>query len=283
MYRDMNRATLDAAYDNARAVGDFDAVMAEFRSRSCALYEVHSCRPDLRYGPQPRQRYDWIPCDRPAAGTLVFLHGGYWQACAKEDFAFVAEGPLARGYNVVLAEYTLAPQASMSQIVAEVGELLDHLAADRDRLGLGGLHLCGHSAGGHLTAVYRHHPAVMSALLISALVDLEPISLCWLDEKLQLTPREIDALSPLRQVNSGAPTLVAVGAGELPELVRHSTDYAMALEAAKEPVGLVHVPGRDHFSILDDLARPESLQLTVLADLIEAGRTRHKGFEIGSR
>ncbi len=112
------------------------------------------------------------------APTVVYIHGGYWQTLSKEDFAFVAKGPLELGYNVVLAEYTLAPQSSMTQIVQEIGRLLDHLSANRDELkiGRGPVCLVGHSAGGHLSLVHRSHPLLAHTMAISPLVDLEPIS-----------------------------------------------------------------------------------------------------------
>ncbi|UXU91802.1 alpha/beta hydrolase [Burkholderia sp. S-53] len=267
LYRGMDRTALDAAYDNINAVPDFPAVLAECQARSTKLYDTASCRRDLRYGDRPRERYDWIACGRENAPTFVFIHGGYWQACVKEDFAYVASGPLAAGFNVVLAEYTLAPDASMTQIVGEIGSLLDHVAGDRDGLGIAGkpLVLSGHSAGGHLTAQHRTHRAVTAALPISALVDLEPISLSWLDDKLQLSPHEIDAFSPLRHVGKGVPTVVAVGGAELPELVRHSDDYAAACRAAGGTVELIHVPGCTHFSVLDALARPDGRLVRALS------------------
>ncbi len=257
LYRGMDRAALDAAYNNVEAIPDFPAVLADFQSRSAALYEREACRRDLRYGDRPRERYDWIACGQPDAPTFVFIHGGYWQNCAKEDFAFIAAGPLANGFNVVLAEYTLAPDASMTQIVGEIGRLLDHLAADRDALGTKGrpLVLGGHSAGGHLTAMYRGHPAVTGALPISALVDLEPIALCWLNDKLKLSAHEIAEFSPLLKIGKGVQTVVAVGGAELPELVRQSDEYAAACVSAGEAVELIHVPGSTHFSTLEALAR----------------------------
>lgn len=265
-YRGMDRDELDAAYSNTLAVAGFPAILADFQARSQRLYNKLSCRRDLQYGTRPRERYDWIPCGGPDAPTYVFIHGGYWQNCQKEDFAFIAEGPIARGYNVVLAEYTLAPEASMAEIVAEIGSLIDHLAADRDGLGLAGNPLClsGHSAGGHLSAMHRAHPAVSTVHAISALVDLEPISLCWLNDKLKLTAREIADYSPLHHIRGGAPTMITVGADELVELVRHSTDYAIACESAGEPVGLMHVPGCHHFSMLEDLAKADGFQMNAL-------------------
>ncbi|KAA1013792.1 alpha/beta hydrolase [Paraburkholderia panacisoli] len=269
LYRGMDRAALDAAYNNTQAIPDFPEVLRDFQSRSTKLYERVSCRRDLRYGERPRERFDWLSCGNAGAPTFIFIHGGYWQNCTKEDFAFIADGPLARGFNVVLAEYTLAPQASITQIVGEIGRLLDHLAADPDQLGTAGREVClsGHSAGGHLTALHRAHPVVTSALAISALVDLEPISLSWLNDKLQLSRDEIDAYSPLHHIGNGAPMIVAVGAAELPELVRQSDEYGAACQAAGESVELVHVPACTHFSVLDDLARPDGMLMSALGRL----------------
>lgn len=274
LYRGMDRAALDAAYNNVAAAPDFAGILADFQARSARLYESAVCRRDLSYGARPRQRYDWFSCGQAGAPTFVFIHGGYWQHCEKEDFAFVASGPLGRGFNVALAEYTLAPQASLTDIVAEIGGLLDHLAVDPDGVGSRGKPLClsGHSAGGHLTAMHRAHPAVAWGLAISALVDLEPIRLCWLNEKLRLSEAEARACSPLLHIGPGAPAVAAVGAAELPELVRQTEDYVRACEAAGEPVRGLQVPGCAHFSLLDDLARPDGVMLEALAATMRAGR-----------
>ncbi|VWC29245.1 alpha/beta hydrolase [Burkholderia lata] len=269
LYRGMDRAALDAAYLNTKVVPDFPALLASMQARSATLHEGASGRRDLRYGAQPAQRFDWLTCGQPDAPLFVFIHGGYWQHCAKEDFAYAASGPLARGFDVILAEYTLAPVATMTDIVGEIGALLDYLANDPDGLGTAKrpIHLSGHSAGGHLTAVHRAHPAVVSALAISPLVDLEPISLCCLNDKLQLTAHEVEAYSPLRHVGPGAPTVVAVGAAELPELVRQAHDYATACEAAGERIVHVGLPGMQHFDVLDDLAKPDGAMLAALQSI----------------
>ncbi|MBJ9969219.1 alpha/beta hydrolase [Burkholderia seminalis] len=269
LYRGMDRAALDAAYLNTKAVPDFPALLASCQARSAALYDATPGRRDLRYGAQPAQRFDWLSCGTAGAPLFVFIHGGYWQHCTKADFAYAASGPLACGFDVILAEYTLAPVATMTGIVAEIGMLLDHLATDPDRLGAARrpIHLSGHSAGGHLTAMHRAHPAVVSALAISPLVELEPISLCCLNDKLQLTAHEVDACSPLRHVGPGAPTVVAVGDAELPELIRQADEYATACEAAGERIARVWLPGMQHFAVLDDLARPDGAMLAALRSI----------------
>lgn len=269
IFAGMTRPELDAAYDNRAAAADFPATMRDFQARSAALYRQWDARRDLAYGPAARQRYDRIGCGRADAPVFVFIHGGYWQATAKEDFAFCAAGPLGRGFDVVLAEYTLAPATTMTGIAAEIGMLLDHLAADPAGPGTAGRPLClsGHSAGGHLAALHRAHPAVTAVLAISGLYDLEPIRLTRLNDALRLTGDEVAALSPIRRIGDGAPMVISVGAAELPELVRQSDDYAAACVAAGACVSLSHVAAADHFRVLDDLADPSGVQMTALAAL----------------
>ena len=102
---------------------------------------------------------------------------------------------------------------------------------------------------------------------ISGLFDLEPISLSWLNDKLQLTPTEIDDYSPLRHIGRGTRTIMSVGSAELPELVRHSTEYTEACQAKGEAATCLTVAGCTHFRILEDLATPNS---AILGAVVEA-------------
>jgi acetyl esterase/lipase len=94
---------------------------------------------------------------------------------------------------------------------------------------------------------------VAGVLAISGLFDLAPIRRGALNDALQLSAAEVQACSPLRHIASGAPTVVAVGGAELPELQRQSRDYAQALQAAGERVELRVLPARNHFDILAEL------------------------------
>lgn len=269
------REDYTAAYDNSAAVPSAPVLLQDLLARSQAVYARHACTRNIPYGPAPRQVFDWFAPTQPfreggavnAAPILVFLHGGYWQWRSKDDFACIATGPLAAGFHVVLGEYTLAPQARMPDIVAEVGLLLDMLQSTP---GLGPsqgqprIVLAGHSAGGHLAAMHRSHPAVAAVLAISGLFELAPIARSALNDALQLREDEIAACSPQRRIQSGRVTEVAVGAAELSELQRQSHAYAAALQAAGEPARLHMLPGRNHFDILHELERPEG-SLSILA------------------
>jgi arylformamidase len=62
----------------------------------------------------------------------------------------------------------------------------------------------------------------------------------------------------------GAKTVITVGASELPELVLVFNCICNACEAIGEEIALIHVPGRNHFSVFDDLANPNRWQMTAL-------------------
>jgi acetyl esterase/lipase len=259
----MDREALDRAYNNVAAVPDVAEIIAAFGRRSAVIYERAGVKRDLAYGEAKSQRIDWIPGPGVGAPTVAFIHGGYWQSLSKEKFAHVAAGPLAHGFNVALIEYTLAPEARIGAIANEIGQAINFLAAHFEEWGADPARLClaGHSAGGHLAAWHRTHPAVSLVLGISGLYDLEPIRLCYLNEKLDLTPAEVAAYSPDAHIGHGVPTLLTAGGDELPELRRQTGDYASWLRARGELVEEVSAPGYNHFTILKTLAKPDGSAL----------------------
>jgi arylformamidase len=273
VYRGMTRPALDAAYNNSNAVADSQDYIARWRERSACVRAQPNAKLDLVYGKRPRNRLDYFSCGRSGAPLFVFIHGGYWQRNEKEAFAFVAEGPLPHGIDVATIGYTLGPDARLAEIVAECHAALTYLAAHAGKLGFdaGRLFVGGWSAGGHLTAATASHPAFRGGLPISGIFELEPIALNYLNEKLSLSAAEIAALSPLRHLSDGMPPLrLAVGGDELPELRRQSQDYSQAARARGLPVQLTVLPGFNHFSVLEELARPDGALVAELNALIAA-------------
>ncbi len=275
IYRGMNRAALDAAYDNTGAVADSQSYRTRWWELSAVIRAEPTSRRDLRYGLRPRATLDYFPSGSSRAPLFVFIHGGYWQRNEKERFSFIVPGPRSLGMNVALPGYTLAPEASLTDIVAEIRSALDFLVGRARELDFdpSNIYLSGWSAGGHLTALVADHPAVRGAIPISGIFDLEPIALGVLNEKLQLTAGEIESLSPIRNLPEHAsPIKLFVGAAELPELRRQSEDYANAAGERGLPVTLTTLSGHHHFSILDELARPDGALTDGLADLIKTSK-----------
>jgi arylformamidase len=267
----MDQASLDAAYNNTLAVKDSVRFLAEWSARSDSLAKASPKYLDLRYGPRERNRIDLFAAKQKDAPVLAFIHGGYWQMRAKELFRFIATGPLAHDINVALIGYTLAPDATLREIVAEVRQALTWLEANVAGMAAdpGRIYASGWSAGGHLTAAALNHPAVCGGLAISGIYDLEPISLSYLNEKLQLDRGDVARLSPLRNLpRASAPLFIAYGGDELPELQRQSEEFAAARTEAGLPGRLVALPGHNHFSILEELAAPDSALTTLVVDLV---------------
>ena len=93
LYRGMDRAQLDAAYNNSDAVPTVDTIRADWDARSASVRQSQRGHLDLEYGAAPRQRLDLFLANSPSAPTLMFIHGGYWQRNDKERFDFLAECP----------------------------------------------------------------------------------------------------------------------------------------------------------------------------------------------
>jgi arylformamidase len=272
VYRDFSQIELDAAYNNRAVAPRLAEMKADWDRRSLALYASATVNRDFAYGKAPRQRLDYFHARTRGRPTLAYLHGGYWQLNDKEPNAFVAAGPLAHDVNVALIEYTLAPAATMSQIVAEVRASIAWLVArlqselDASRR----LVVSGHSAGGHVTAMAAGFPGVSAALPISGLFDLEPIRLSYLNEPLKMDIDEAGTNSPVLLPLPALPITIAFGDAELPELVRQSREYAAALKKAGRLARELALSGEDHFSILEQLAQPSgtlALEVARLADV----------------
>ena len=270
VYRSMDQQTLDAAYNNSAAVVHSDHYLADWLRRSEALRARMPDHLNLVYGDAPRARLDFFPSNHTGALTLLFFHGGYWQRNTKDGFSFVAEGPLARDINVAVAGYTLAPAATMDGIAREARTALHWLHQKVATLGgdPARLYVSGWSAGGHLTAMLMDEPLVAGGLAVSGLFDLEPIRLCYLNDKLGLDAEEARRNSPLLNLPARAAKLIiAYGSDELPELKRQSNEFAAAWSGRGLPGEIIEVAGCHHYAVLEQLAQPDGLLAKALAAL----------------
>jgi acetyl esterase/lipase len=235
-------------------VADSAVLNAARAVASSVFRSTNSMHPDLRYGKRERNTWDLFPVADSDAPCLVFIHGGYWQRNSREMFANLIAGPYAHGWAAALPGYTLAPDASLTEIVAEINTALDWLAHNGAAHGINGkVVLSGWSAGGHLTAQCLGHPRVSAGLAISGIFELGPIRDTYLNEKLLLSDEEIAALSPLRLPMIDKPLAITYGTAELPPLVADSRDLHARRSAEHLPGPLIPVAGADHFTIVHEL------------------------------
>jgi arylformamidase len=271
-WRAMSQQDRDLGLNNGVAVAGSGDMVAGWERRSAEMRAQYSDHLDLRYGPRERNRIDFFKAAEKAP-TLLFIHGGYWQMRAKEVFAIFAGGPMAHGINVAMIGYTLAPDATLDEIVAEIHQGLDFLAERLPALGgdASRIVVSGWSAGGHLTSMALSHPNVKAGIGISGIYDLEPIRHSYLNVKLGLDEAISRRNSPVMQATGAMkPLALVVGSAELPLLRKQTADFACHRAKFGLPVIYEEIPGANHFTIMNEMLSPTGRITTLIRQLFES-------------
>lgn len=257
VWNGFSAAELARAYSTRATVPNMAGIFEGWRSNGAA-FRARNLAAELVYGRLPAQTIDlYLP--RRTTGPVplwIFIHGGYWQAIDKADNAQFAAGMLGAGYAVAMPNYTLAPAASLDDIVREMQAAVAFLAAEAAALGCdpAAIHIAGHSAGGHLAAMIAALPEaslVRSCLALSGLFDLLPLSrlpmggMLRFDDDATVARLSPDRLRPHDHIRVG----VAVGGLESREFQRQSS--AFAARWGNAPCHII--AGRHHFDLLDGL------------------------------
>jgi len=265
----LTQAERDAAYNNGTAVLNSAQLVRE-RNQAAAAYRAgHPGHLDIPYAGSERTKWDIFPAENSGAPCLVFIHGGYWQMNRREDFAIFARGIAQHGWSVAMPGYSLAPEAPLAHIVAELRASLDWLTINGPAHGITGpVIISGWSAGAQLAAMLLDHALIKAGLAISGVYELGPLRDTYLNAKLQLTDQEIATLSPLRLPVIPKPLTIAYGSRELPALVNDSQKFHALRAAAHAPGALLPIAGADHFTILHELQSPNTSLIKTLLALV---------------
>jgi arylformamidase len=235
---------------------------------------------DVAYGPDARQRYDFFlpPNATGTEAIAVFVHGGYWQWRDRKDFSFTAVGALANGIAWAMPSYRLCPNVRIADIVADLQAFLVHLWQRTGRRPV----VTGHSAGGHLTAAmlatdWSQFPGVPADLVrmgyaISGVFEVAPLVGTTIGVALKESAESAMAVSP--RFGPAPPRdrwlTAAVGGDESGEFIRQSVDMAGAWSAAGVAAEAVIVPATNHYTVIEDLARPGSAMALRIASMARA-------------
>jgi arylformamidase len=271
MIPDLALDELARRYNNGAAVPDWtDTLLPRWQAESKRLRDESAGERDVAYGPLPRNLLDvFTPSgEAPENGwpTLIFIHGGYWQRLAKDDWSVVAAPFVANGMAAVIVGYTLCPQTTIRGIAGEIEVAVSHVWKHAEALTLNrnNIALAGHSAGGHLTAWcmtvdWTKHglPATpfVFAMAISGIFDLEPLVPIYLNDALKLTHEEALSISPAyRKRRVACDFTAAVGGAELEEFLRQNELLGAQWPGVRE----WEIAGLNHFTIVDELTREDS-------------------------
>ncbi|QUW65115.1 alpha/beta hydrolase [Pseudomonas synxantha] len=233
---------------------------------------------DIAYGEGLREVLDVYSPAGEVSGTLIFIHGGYWQAFSKNDHAQFAEGALARRWRVVILDYPLCPAASITHIVDCVRRGIEFTAKLWNE---GPIVLAGHSAGGHLvTQVASSRGAltpeckarISRVVSMSGIHDLRPLlGASELNAVIGLDCQQARALSPVLDEPGHDFELICVcGSEELPEFRRQNTIFASLWLGMGITTESFEVRERHHFNLLDELKQSTSR----LSEILTLARVR---------
>ena len=258
-WHQMDQQTLDDSYNNTKAVPESPAMFNAWIERSKAFRAAHSQYLDISYGTLEREKIDYYSAG-PNTPVVIFIHGGFWQARSKNDFAFLAENYLKEGISVAMVGYPLAPQANMDQIVASSEKAVKFISQHLSEWGGNpkNVVLSGWSSGGHLSVTSINGMKVKAVVPISGIFELEPLTGSFLNKNLQMDVAIAKRNSPMLNLPTGkTPIYLFVGGIELSEMRRQSYDFADKLKASKYPVVFVDIPGKDHYTMLEQFEFPE--------------------------
>ena len=252
---------LEAEYNNRAKVPGHPAVIAGWVHDAAAFRAgATHAEFDVSYGPSARQAMDVFWPGSARDGRLaMFIHGGYWQGLDKSFMSHMAQGLLAHGIAVAVPSYDLCPKVSLADIVDQIVVAARFLIARHGRLDVA----TGHSAGGHLAAMLLAEGLVPAAVPISGLFDLRPLVATSINGALGLDETEAWRLSPLARKRPSGRLHALVGGDEGAEYEAQSRRIAEAWGGQWEPL-----PGHDHFTIPDALARPDGRVTAAICRLL---------------
>jgi arylformamidase len=267
---------------NARAmISDHARIFERWKTRSQEARANLPCRLDIPYGTSAAEKLDLFPAAGRSEALLVFIHGGYWRSLDKGDFSYLAPALNRRGVTVVLPNYGLCPKVGIEDIVKQnllaIAWLWHHGASYGANPGR--LYVAGHSAGGHLTAMMlaarwnTYMPAlpynlVKGGLALSGIYDLEPLVRApFVNQDLKLDRMLAQRLSPVTMPPAtNAPLYTSVGGEESDEFKRQNALIASVWRNAF--AGDIPMPGRNHLTVVEELANPDSALFNCALDMM---------------
>ncbi len=270
----------ERAYNPRLAVPDAADIFGQWPARSARTRARHPPIADLRYGDHPREVLDLFRASEPR-GTVLFIHGGYWRAFSKDDMSWVADAFLGQGLSVVILNYPLCPDVPLSRIVEATRRAFAHLhrevllPPERERIVV-----TGHSAGGYLAAVHLATdwaelglpPEPIAGIVpISGVFSLAPLIPTSMNEAIGLNAESAAQLSlDTRPWLSRGGAVFAIGGDETAAF--HDQSAAMRAAWSDLRPAILSVPGRNHFDVIDDLARRNGALNRAVLTILEAAR-----------
>jgi acetyl esterase/lipase len=225
----------------------------------------------VSYGDDDQQHVELRRPRGTSKGTVVLIHGGYWQAGYGADLMVaMAKAFTASGYATWNVEYRrVGSGGGFPATLEDVAAAIDRLAAER----LGPAMVVGHSAGGQLAAWAasrtRHTPGgapaapLRSAVSLSGLLDLSAAArapesasptVAFMGGTPSQVPTHYAAADPALLVPASCPLVACQADADQVIPTDQARRYVSAAIAAGGRATFQSLPG-DHFALIDPEAK----------------------------
>ena len=241
---------------------------------------------NLSYGEKSDEVFDlFLPSGKNRnAPVLIFVHGGYWQWLDKDHYAFSLEPIRSAGAIVASINYTLCPENSIPGIVEQVRKACAYIYfniethhGDRNNI-----HVTGHSAGGHLTAMIAStnwksfdselpDNLIKSAIPSSGIFDMNNMrNTPQLNEGLKLNEETANQNSPLfLNPTHDLRVSVIVGADESEGFILESKEFADSWGSKLTNIKYIEIPDVHHFSLIENMINNDDPFTNVILDHLD--------------
>ena len=203
-YKGFRPDEMEYQYNPRESVPEYPELAKVRAAQAKKVRETAKSWLNVSYGSSPREMLDIYAADKPGGPVLVYIHGGYWRSGSKEDNCNFVPTFTKRGATVVLVEYDLCPQVTVTDIVRQtraaiawVAKNIMRYSGDPSRI-----YVSGHSAGGHLTAMALAHDwtkeglpqdCIKGAVATSGVFDLDMVMKISVQEQVKTHARSRQA------------------------------------------------------------------------------------------
>ncbi|MDP6164632.1 MAG: alpha/beta hydrolase fold domain-containing protein [Gammaproteobacteria bacterium] len=263
-WKHFSHAKLEQEYSPSTCVDDIMIYIQQYIDDSKAAKEHLQHHANLDFGDKRCQGLDYFP-GLPNMPLVIYIHGGYWQELSKDESCFMAPSLNAKGYHLVVIDYTLAPQASIHTMIKQCCQAITWIKQQKWPVDAKQIILSGSSAGAHLAACVLGAAAreqhgltrdtFNQAILFSGIYDLRPLINTYVNAPLKLDTTQAETFSPgLKSSHHFPPCKLVWGDHETSEFKRQSQHYGNLLLADDIPCECLQIPGRNHFDVVYELA-----------------------------
>jgi len=234
---------------------------------------------NVSFGERERDVLDIYRSEKPKADSpvLLFVHGGSWDSGSKSIYKFLAEGFTKSGYDIVVPNYRIYPEAKFPNFLEDNAKAVAYTAETfpgREIV------LLGHSAGAYnvlmlgLRDEYLSGAGVDRCATVSGVVGLAaPTGIVPLESErlVEIFPDRFTADDAVLKNVTGPAPAVFLGHGESDTTVypKNSTALAEKITARGGSAVVEIYPGQSHTDVVKVLSRHFDGGTTLKADIVK--------------